>query len=371
MPQTPLGPLVSRDLRPAPPVLFSRPVDRVWLMMLFTKKKSRSRAAHEATAAPLKATVSFIAMGTMMRFCAYGAQAQRFLENAEATTVELDRLLSVFSPHSEVSQLNEADGAWIELSAHTAAVLSEACDYSAQTDGTYDLAIGTLVNLWSASKQAGVVPTPEDIAQALAPCSYRTIERDEQGRFRLLNGARVDLGGIGKGYAADVLCAQARQAGVSAALFSLGTSSVGAWGEKPDGSPWKVGLKTATTADIATYGTVCLRDRFLSSSGDWEQCFVKGGRRYHHILDKSSGYPADTGLRSVAVIADSGAQSEAYSTALFVMGLDDALAFYRQRGDFEAVFLTSDRQVIATPKISTSFEFTGEDMGYHLLPYNY
>ena len=107
-----------------------------------------------------------------------------------------------------------------------------------------------------------------------------------------------------------------------------------------------------------------LRNQFLSTSGDDQQCFVKDGRRYHHIFDKGTGYPSDKGLRSVTVIADSGAMSEAYSTAPHVMGLDAALEFQKCEGGFEAVFVTSDQRVVCTPGAQEIFEFRGEALGY-------
>ena len=137
-----------------------------------------------------------------------------------------------------------------------------------------------------------------------------------------------------------------------------------ALGTKPDGSAWRIGLQDVDGDEASYFGILSLRGLFLSTSGDYEQSFVRNGRRYHHILDKSTGFPADSGLRAVSVVAKNGALSEAYSTALFVMGLEKALEFQKITGSFEAVFVTSEKRVVCTPGLKRNFQFTGKNLGY-------
>ncbi len=312
-----------------------------------------------------KAEKTFLAMGTVISFTAYGRQAPKALEASEALMMKLDALLSRKKPDSEIAKLNLLAGeGWLTVQEDTDAALLGALRYAEKTEGAYDPAIGALVDVWAVGSKKGALPSGEEIQRALACCQHKNLERDGAGRYRIQKGASVDLGGIGKGYAADRVCTLCQQRGVRSALLSFGTSSIAALGTKPDGAPWKIGLKTADTAKIECFGIVRLHDQFLSTSGDYQQCFVKDGKRYHHILDKATGYPADNGLRMVTVIAQSGAMSEAYSTALFVMGLEKALAFQKREGGFEAVFVMDDKRVVCTPGARALFDFKGEALGY-------
>jgi thiamine biosynthesis lipoprotein len=338
-----------------------------WLASLPKRLFSETgKAAAAGNGAGEKAEKTFCAMGTVMSFAVHGAGAREMLESAIAVIKKLDALLARMKPDSEIARLNmAAGGGWLGVQEDTDAVLRLALRYAEQTGGAYDPAIGALVDLWSIkNRREQNVPDANEIGQALTSCDYRQIETDKVGRYRLLQGASIDLGGIGKGYAADRVYTLCQEYGAPSALFSLGMSSVAALGSRPDDSAWKIGLKTADTAKFACFGVVHLQNQFLSTSGDYEQCFVRDGRRYHHILDRSTGYPADSGLRSVTVIADSGAMSEAYSTALFIMGLDRALAFQQRQGGFEAIMVTSDNRVVCTPGAREVFEFKGKALGY-------
>lgn len=302
-----------------------------------------------------KVSKFLLAMGTVMNLTAYGAQANRALDVAMARVVRLDSLLARMKPDSEVTRLNTL-GEWMQVDDDTDAVLQAALFYAQKTGGLYDAAVGTLVDLWNGYKHSGQTPNELQIQQALATCDYHNIERDGQGCYRVVQGARIDLGGIAKGYAADCCYTLCQQLGVSSALISLGTSSIAALGKKPDGAAWRVGLKNVHEKNVPCFGVVHLANQFLSTSGDYEQYFVLGNQRYHHILDKRTGYPSISGLCSVSVIADNGALSEAYSTALFVMGLEQALTFQQSEGNFEAVFVTADDRIVCTAGIEDRFE---------------
>ena len=314
-----------------------------------------SFASHETQE---KASKSFFAMGTMMSLTAYGKHAQATLDAATALIAMLDFLLARMKADSEIAQLNvSAEGDWMQVQDDTDTVLREALFYAEKTGGAYDPAIGALVDLWDIKNRRGKdIPDATQIQQTLLSSDYHNIETDKMGRYRVLNGASIDLGGIAKGYAADRVYELCRRQGISSALISLGISSVAALGTKPDGSAWRIGLKDVETDKNACFGVVHLEDQFLSTSGDYEQYFIKEGRRYHHILDKRTGYPTDSDLRSVTVVANNGALSEAYSTALFVMGLDKALSFQKSEGGFEAIFVTADKRVVCTEGIQDRFD---------------
>ena len=165
----------------------------------------------------------------------------------------------------------------------------------------------------------------------------------------------MDLGGIGKGYAADCVLAYLREAGVGGALLSFG-SSVATLGEKGDGSPFRISLRHPRNT-TATVGALTDPSGVLSVSGDYERYVTVGNVQYHHILDPESGYPAHAGLASVAVLCESGAWSDALSTAFFVMGREKAERFLAANSfDVQAVFITPDGETSVTSDLSFSAE---------------
>lgn len=306
-----------------------------------------------------QAAVVFPAMGTVVSLRAYGPTAGSTLAAAAALVAELEALLSRTRPDSEISALNRSAGRWTRVHPDTDAVLREALHHARHTGGAFDPAVGVLVDLWGIAHRGAPdgwqLPDDTTVRAALRRCGHRQLERVDDGRYRLRPGVELDLGGIGKGYAVHRVRDLCRRRGITSALLSLGGSSVAAFGARPDGAPWKIGLRGGTADQGGLLGVVHLVNGFLSTSGDDEQYVVHGGRRYHHILDLRTGHPARSGLRSVTVVAGSGAQAEAYSTALLVMGPAAALERYDRDGDFEAVLVTTEGRIICTPGIGGQF----------------
>jgi thiamine biosynthesis lipoprotein len=177
-------------------------------------------------------------------------------------------------------------------------------------------------------------------------------------------GAGVDLGGIAKGFAADEIARVLKENGVTSAVLSLG-GNVGVIGEKPDGSPWGVGIRDPHGTANEYVGILKLRDTFAVTSGGYERSFEQDGVTYHHIFDPKTGYPANNGLISVTIVSNDSTYADSLSTALYVMGYDKAMAFYEQYKDFEAVFITDQNLIRCTPGIASDFILTKSD-SYHL-----
>lgn len=174
-------------------------------------------------------------------------------------------------------------------------------------------------------------------------------------------GTQIDLGAIAKGYASDQLGALFQRSGVERGWVSLG-GNVLAWGSRPDGDPWEVGIQDPAHPDESS-ALVCslfLQDAFAVTSGSYQRYFEQDGKRYHHILDPKTGAPAESGLVSVTVVADyapgNGTMCDALSTALFVMGEEDALSFWRSGTyDFELVLVTEDGRVLVTEGLADRY----------------
>ena len=188
-------------------------------------------------------------------------------------------------------------------------------------------------------------------------------------------GQSIDLGGLTKGYAADKIVDVLREHDVPRANINLG-GNVLAYGDRPDGTPWRVGIQDPARVgeQNAFAGVLALTDSFAVTSGGYQRYFEQDGKTYHHIIDPSTGYPADSGLTSVTVVAGlgegdgfSGTMCDAYSTALFIMGEEQALDFWRDRSAaaFELVLVTEDGRVVVTEGLADRFTLD-EDSGYTL-----
>ncbi len=226
-----------------------------------------------------------------------------------------------------------------------------------------DPTMAPLTDLWGINTYHAHVPAQAEIDAALTHVGYQNIELLGNNQVRLLNGAQLDLGGIGKGFATDAVAAMLD--GTQGVLATLG-GNIGAYGENPnrDSGNWVVGI--ANPNDNAAFiATVEVRGLSVVTSGDYERYFEQDGKRYHHIFDPATGYPADSGLRSVTVIDESSTRADALTTALFVMGLEEGMAFCGQN-DIAAVFVTADKQVHVTDKVGEicTFAFLGEEKGY-------
>ena len=318
------------------------------------------------TPQPKSYTADFFAMDTFMSITAYGESEQA----AQDTAVQLEQRINALEPalsrtreDSDLYRLNHADGAACEVSEDTYAAIEAAVQFAEWTGGAFDPTMAPLTDLWGINTDHAHVLAQAEIDAALTHVGYQNIELLGNNQVRLLNGAQLDLGGIGKGFATDA--AAAMLDGTQGVLATLG-GNIGAYGENPnrDSGNWVVGI--ADPDDNAAFiATVEVRGLSVVTSGDYERYFEQDGKRYHHIFDPATGYPADSGLRSVTVIDESSTRADALTTALFVMGLEAGMAFCGQN-DIAAVFVTADKQVHVTDKVGEvcTFAFLGEEKGY-------
>lgn len=308
------------------------------------------------------------AMDTVMMLSAYGDTCEKALKDAELELYRLEALLSRTSETSTVSEINEAAGAEVAVEEEVAELLKLAKQYSEVTNGTFDVTIAPVVSAWGFTEDAYRVPEQQELDLLLQAVGGEFVEiRD--GVAVLAPETQIDLGGIAKGYASDRVAKIFETHGVERGWISLG-GNVMAKGTRPDGNPWKVGIQHPenTSAD-ALVGMVLLENGYAVTSGGYQRFFEADGKTYHHIIDPTTGYPADSGLTSVTVVAGmeaeySGTMCDALSTALFVMGEEDALEFWRSSElAFELVLVTDDGRVVVTSGLADRFAET-EGSGY-------
>ena len=200
--------------------------------------------------------------------------------------------------------------------------LSLAEELRSRTGGLFSLQILPLSTLWDFDAESPTPPTEAEIEAALAEMAGSSLTLGQS--YVLSIGAGLDLGALGKGYAADRLAKVLRDKGESG-LLAVG-GSIAAVGSK-EGSPWKVGVRDPFSgAQSKTLGTLVLTDAFVSTSGSYEKTFTCDGKSYHHILNPITGMPAESDLISVTVIAESGVLSDLLSTACFLVGSERAFS---------------------------------------------
>ncbi|MBQ8237126.1 MAG: FAD:protein FMN transferase [Oscillospiraceae bacterium] len=264
-------------------------------------------------------------MNTVMTLDLQGRDAENALEAVDDLLMGLEKTWSATRSGSVLSALNS--GADVSLTEEQAALLARVEELSERTGGAFDHTLLALSQAWGFGTEDQAVPSPDAIAAALAE-------------------DRIDLGGALKGYAGQEAAELLDTMRIDRALLNLG-GNIQTYGEKKDGTPWNVGIQNPDGGDflgvISVTGTAS-----IVTSGDYQRYFEKDGEYYHHILDPKTGYPAESGLRSVTVICRDGLTADALSTALFVMGLEDASKFWQESEDFEAVFVTDDGTIYAT-----------------------
>ena len=236
---------------------------------------------------------------------------------------QIEARLTVYQPESEISRVNRDAGlADVEVSAETFTLLQRAVEWSRRTSGAFDITAGPLVEAWGFLARRGGKPAAEVVEQALARVGYQELVLNvprRTVRFRK-PGMAINLGGIGKGDALDAIVARLKQEGLTDFLIHGGSSSVVAVGDQTAGSHsgWAVGIAHPTKPK-RRLGGIWLRDRALSTSGSGKQFFHHRGRRYGHVIDPRSGYPAGDSL-ALTVVMESAADADACSTGLFVGG---------------------------------------------------
>ncbi len=274
-------------------------------------------------------------MGTSARIVLYAddeATARALAARAFARVAELDARLSDYRADSEVMRLcAKAGGPAVEVSEDLARVLDAAQQVARRSGGAFDVTIGPVSRVWRRARAAGAVPGREELASARRLVGYRKMEVSAQRRSVRLaeRGMMLDLGGIGKGYAADEALAVLRESGAPAALVSLG-GDVAAGDPPPGRTGWEIAIAPlgpspgGTEVPPYTISARVLRNAGVSTSGDAEQFLERDGVRHSHVLDPSSG-AARIGRRGVTVVAAQAMLSDALSTAVAVMGAERGL----------------------------------------------
>ena len=286
---------------------------------------------------------------TLVSVNIYKTKDKTVIEDCLILCEEYEKKFSRTIDTSEISKLNKAKGEWVEVSEETVELIKQAVAYSELTEGAFDITVASLTQLWHVKDNEGIVPTKEQITQAVSHVNYQLIEL-EGNKVRLKDKeAQIDLGGIAKGYIADKLKALMLERGVESAMINLGGNVV-VLGSKKDGSNWNIGIQKPFAARNEVLGSVSIQDKTVVSSGIYERYFEKDGHIYHHILDPDTGYPSDSDLEAVTIIGDSSIMADALSTSCVLLGSEKGMELIESIPEVEAVFVMRDGKILESSK---------------------
>lgn len=299
-----------------------------------------------------EATAELFAMDTYITMTAYGRNAETALSEAEDRVTELEQLWSVTDPDSDIYAVNHSNGQPVNVSRETAELLSFTLQTAAKTDGALEPTIYPVLSAWGFTAEENRIPSDAEIAELLENVDYKRV-RLENSTVRLDNGMMLDLGAVGKGYAGDLAAQVLRENGITSALLDFG-GNIQTIGTKPDGSLWRLGLRDPFSGGIL--GVLEISNMAVVTSGNYERYFTgEDGKQYGHIIDPATGYPAESGLASVTVIAEEGRLCDALSTSLFVMGTDQAAEYWKRHRHFDMILITENGEIYLTEGVADAF----------------
>lgn len=306
------------------------------------------------------------AMGTVIAQNMYGGD-EDIAEEILNVITELEQTISWRIDGTEVNQINDAAGKGQEVpvSEKLAGWLLDCLEVYHVSGGKLDVTVGPVARLWDIGGDNPRIPEEQELADAFEKvgADYLSVEKDKV--LFSTEGGQLDLGAVGKGIGCDeiydyILTNYPELNGT----FSVG-GSVLIYGKKPDGKPWKIGIRDPRGEEGEYMGSLTFACKEggrinVSTSGDYEKYFEEDGVRYHHILDPATGAPAESDLISVTTISESGFLSDALSTACFVAGEEEALKLCDHFGA-EAVFIRKDGKVVLTEGAEAYFELINKE----------
>lgn len=268
---------------------------------------------------------------------------------------KMDRLLSVTRPDSEISRLNS--GEEMILNYETEQIIKKAEELADPL--VFNPFCGELIEIWDKARIEKTPPASDAILKAIEG-AYPPNIQVENGRWSL-KGQKVNTGGIAKGYILDGISKILEKNKVKSALIYLG-GSVYAKGNNPDGNPWRIGIRNPER-ETSYMGVISVSDLTVTTSGDYERYFESNGKKYHHILDLATGYPAESGLRSVTIISKDSILGDYLSTKCFILGLDKSKEIIKE-SDVLAIFITDDKKVFYSKELDGNFNGIDAEYSY-------
>lgn len=303
-------------------------------------------------------------LGTIIQLKVYGSNGKKAIEEAVNRLNEIDDKMSVFKEYSEISIINQnAGNSSVEVSKDTYFVIKEAVKYSELSEGAFDPTIRPIMELWDIETDKPRIPSDNEIQSRLKLVNYKDIILNE-GTIKLRNeGQNIDLGGIGKGYAADEVKSILIKNNIKSGLINLG-GNIFALGKKPDKTQWQVGIQNPFSKRGESVGFISIKNKSVVTSGNYERYFISNGKKFHHIIDPRTGYPSESRIVSSTIVSDYSIDGDGLSTGVYIMGLDKSIKLIESIKGIDAIFITENKEIYLTSGIKNKFKLIDEDFIY-------
>ncbi|MCY6372661.1 FAD:protein FMN transferase [Clostridium ganghwense] len=302
-------------------------------------------------------------LGTHVEISLYDNSSDEIFDECFNILKDVEDKMSINIDTSEVSNINKNAGkSPVKVSSQTFSVIKRGLYYSSLSKGHFDISIGSLVKLWEIGSENAKVPSKEEIEKSKSTINYKNILLDEKAQtVKLANKDMfIDLGGIAKGYAADVLANVLKSKKIESAIINLG-GNVYALGSKPNGKTWNIGIQNPFEPRGKHLGILNINNKSIVTSGVYERFLEKNGKRYHHILSPFTGYPVENSLVSITIIADNSIDADGLSTTVFSLGLDAGRELVESLDGIDAIFVTNKKEVYTTSSLKNNFSLLNND----------
>ncbi|WP_409522587.1 FAD:protein FMN transferase [Nitrincola sp. MINF-07-Sa-05] len=282
---------------------------------------------------------------------------------------QIDASMSTYRDDSELMLFNRMPaGEWMSLSRPLLDVLLLSQSISEISDGSFDVTVGRLVNLWSFGPEQRplAVPDEAELQERLAQVGYHHLELDaEGGRARRHSDCFVDLSAVAKGFAVDEVGRWLNRQGLDHFLVNIGGELL-AGGEREPGQPWRIGVEVPHEGLPTAHHVLPLRDMSVATSGDYRNFFEENGQRFSHTIDPTTGWPIRHNLASVTVLTPDNASADAWATAFMVMGAERSLEVAEEQG-IKLLLITRENEGWRSYISETMREYVGPEMAEEIL----
>lgn len=314
----------------------------------FTSCNAVSPADHNKQESPPFISKTDFLLNTVVTINLYDKQEESILDECFDLIAKYETIYSRTSETSELYSINYRNaphnGPTYKISDEISDILISGLYYSKLSGGAFDISVAPITSLWDFQSSDPKLPDQNKLKNALTLVNYENIKLNKNDLSFAVEGMGIDLGAIAKGYIADRVKELLIKKGVKSAMINLG-GNVLCVGEKPDGTPFRVGIQKPYADRNVTVATMDIRDMSVVSSGVYERYFILDGVHYHHILDPHTGYPYINDLTSVTIISKYSTDGDGLSTTCFALGLDKGLKLIESLPDTYAVFITSDYEI--------------------------
>ena len=300
-------------------------------------------------------------MGTSVKITLYNHENEESINKAFERIKEIEDTVSINKEGTEIGELNKNAGVRpVKLSKDSIEIIEKGLHYSNLSKGSYDISIGPLVKLWSIGLPEAKVPTENEIKEVLENIDYSKVKINDEEVFLEEKEMILDLGSIAKGYAADEVVEVLENEGVEKAVIDLG-GNIYVMGEKAKNQKWKIGVQNPFADRGSAIGSILLSDKSIVTTGVYERYIEDGDAKYHHVLDPKTGYPYETEIAGVTIIADKSIDADSLSTLVFTKGIDEGLEFIESIDGVEAIFVSNSKEIYKSVGIKDSFNLLNED----------